>query len=58
MRRVTSLLAIALAVASPWATAADWQPVASIRAAALTNNAREKAMLSARAAECGEEAPN
>ncbi|MBH1645796.1 flagellar basal body P-ring formation protein FlgA [Stenotrophomonas maltophilia] len=36
MRRVTSLLAIALAVASPWATAADWQPVASIRAAALT----------------------
>ncbi len=36
MRRVTSLLAIALAVASPWAAAADWQPVASIRTAALS----------------------
>ncbi|MGG2100739.1 MULTISPECIES: flagellar basal body P-ring formation chaperone FlgA [unclassified Stenotrophomonas] len=36
MRRVTSLLAIVLAVAAPWATAADWQPVASIRTAALS----------------------
>ncbi|MHC1652324.1 flagellar basal body P-ring formation chaperone FlgA [Stenotrophomonas maltophilia] len=36
MRRLTSLLAIALALASPWAAASDWQPVASIRAAALT----------------------
>ncbi|HCL44636.1 MAG TPA: flagella basal body P-ring formation protein FlgA, partial [Pseudomonas sp.] len=27
MRRVTSLFAIALALASPWAVAADWQPV-------------------------------
>ncbi|HEL2965305.1 flagella basal body P-ring formation protein FlgA [Stenotrophomonas maltophilia] len=36
MRRVTSLFAIALALASPWAAAADWQPVASIRAAALS----------------------
>ncbi|HGM5046851.1 flagellar basal body P-ring formation chaperone FlgA [Stenotrophomonas maltophilia] len=36
MRRVTSLFAIALAVAAPWATAADWQPVASIRTAALS----------------------
>jgi flagella basal body P-ring formation protein FlgA len=36
MRRVTSLFAIALALASPWAVAADWQPVASIRAAALS----------------------
>ncbi|MCT9928381.1 hypothetical protein N7274_14925, partial [Enterococcus faecalis] len=29
-------LPIALAVAAPWATAADWQPVASIRTAALS----------------------
>lgn len=36
MRRITSLLAIALAAAAPWAAAADWQPVASIRAAALS----------------------
>ena len=36
MRRVTSLFTIALALASPWAAAADWQPVASIRAAALS----------------------
>ncbi|MCU1067707.1 flagellar basal body P-ring formation chaperone FlgA [Stenotrophomonas maltophilia] len=36
MRRVTSLFAIALAVAAPWASAADWQPVASIRTAALS----------------------
>lgn len=36
MRRVPSLFAIALAVAAPWATAADWQPVASIRTAALS----------------------
>ncbi|HDS1619391.1 TPA: flagellar basal body P-ring formation protein FlgA [Stenotrophomonas maltophilia] len=36
MRRVTSLLAIALALAPPWAAAADWQPVASIRTAALS----------------------
>ncbi|HDS1578192.1 TPA: flagellar basal body P-ring formation protein FlgA [Stenotrophomonas maltophilia] len=36
MRRVTSFFALALALASPWATAADWQPVASIRAAALS----------------------
>ncbi len=36
MRRVTSLFAIALALASPCASAADWQPVASIRAAALS----------------------
>ena len=36
MRRVTSLFAIALAVAAPWAAAADWQPVASIRTAALS----------------------
>lgn len=36
MRRVTTLFAIALAVASPWAAAADWQPVASIRTAALS----------------------
>ena len=36
MRRITSLLAIALAFASPWAAAADWQPVASIRTAALS----------------------
>ena len=35
MCRVTSLFAIALAVASPWAAAADWQPVAA-RAAALS----------------------
>lgn len=36
MRRIASFLAIAMAVAAPWATAADWQPVASIRAAALS----------------------
>ncbi|AEM51289.1 flagellar basal body P-ring formation chaperone FlgA [Stenotrophomonas maltophilia] len=36
MRRVPSLFAIVLAVAAPWATAADWQPVASIRTAALS----------------------
>ena len=36
MRRITSLLGIALALASPWAAAADWQPVASIRTAALS----------------------
>ena len=36
MRRLTSLLAIALALATPLAAAADWQPVASIRAAALS----------------------
>ncbi len=36
MRRITSLLAIALAFASPWAAATDWQPVASIRTAALS----------------------
>ena len=35
MRRVTSLFAIALALAAPWAGATDWQPVASIRTAAL-----------------------
>jgi len=36
MRRITSLLALALAAAAPWAAAADWQPVDSIRAAALS----------------------
>lgn len=36
MRRIISLLAITLATASPWAVAADWQPVASIRTAALS----------------------
>ena len=36
MRRVTSLFAIALALAAPWAGATDWQPVASIRTAALS----------------------
>ncbi|WP_182267769.1 flagellar basal body P-ring formation chaperone FlgA [Stenotrophomonas maltophilia] len=36
MRRVKSLFAIALVLASPWAVAADWQPVASIRTAALS----------------------
>lgn len=36
MRRITSLMAIALALAAPWARAADWQPVASIRTAALS----------------------
>ena len=36
MRRVTSIFAIALSLASPWATASDWQPVASIRTAALS----------------------
>ncbi|HDS0947531.1 TPA: flagellar basal body P-ring formation protein FlgA [Stenotrophomonas maltophilia] len=36
MRRITSLMAIALALAAPWASAADWQPVASIRTAALS----------------------
>ncbi|WP_303639098.1 flagellar basal body P-ring formation chaperone FlgA [Stenotrophomonas tuberculopleuritidis] len=36
MRRVTCLIALALATAAPWAAAADWQPVASIRAAALS----------------------
>ncbi|HIE5651434.1 TPA: flagellar basal body P-ring formation chaperone FlgA [Stenotrophomonas maltophilia] len=37
MRPISSILAVALAVASPWAVAADWQPVASIRAAALSS---------------------
>lgn len=36
MRRIVLFLATAMAVAAPWATAADWQPVASIRAAALS----------------------
>ncbi|HDS1219837.1 flagellar basal body P-ring formation chaperone FlgA [Stenotrophomonas sp. TWI143] len=37
MRPISSILAVALAIASPWAVAADWQPVASIRAAALSS---------------------
>lgn len=37
MRPISSILAVALAIASPWAAAADWQPVASIRAAALSS---------------------
>jgi len=37
MRPISSILAVALAIASPWALAADWQPVASIRAAALSS---------------------
>ncbi|HIE5354672.1 flagellar basal body P-ring formation chaperone FlgA [Stenotrophomonas maltophilia] len=37
MRPISSILAVALAIASPWAPAADWQPVASIRAAALSS---------------------
>ena len=36
MRRMTLLVAAALAMAAPWAQAAQWQPVASIRAAALS----------------------
>jgi len=37
MRPISSILAVALAIASPWVLAADWQPVASIRAAALSS---------------------
>ncbi|OBU48919.1 flagellar basal body P-ring formation chaperone FlgA [Stenotrophomonas maltophilia] len=37
MRPISSILAVALAIASPWAAAADWQPVASIRAASLSS---------------------
>lgn len=37
MRPISSILAVALAIASPWVLAVDWQPVVSIRAAALSS---------------------